>query len=151
MTDVALSTDRRRNISEAVEKRKNFKDSKEWRNAMKAIMLAVTALLLVGVSSYAAPPSTQTFSGEIMDSACAAMGNHDAGYKMSNTHTPKDCTLACVKSGSKFVLYNSANKTAYQLDDQQKPRDFAGQKVKVVGTYDTGTKTIHVEKIEAGS
>jgi type 1 fimbria pilin len=118
---------------------------------MKAIMLVSTALLLVGVGSYAAPPSTQTFSGEIMDSACATMGNHDAGYKMSNTHTPKDCTLACVKSGSKFVLYNSASKTVYQLDDQQKPRDFAGQKVKVVGTYDTGTKTIHVEKIQAGS
>ncbi len=118
---------------------------------MKAITLASTALLLFGVSSYAAPPSARTFSGEIMDSACSAMGNHDAGYKMSNTHTPKDCTLACVKSGSKFVLYNSANKTAYQLDDQQKPRDFAGQKVKVVGTYDTSTKTIHVEKIQAGS
>lgn len=151
MTNVALSTDRRRNISEAIGERKNFSDSKEWRNSMKAIMLASTALLLVGVSSYAAPPSARTFSGEIMDSACANMGNHDAGYKMSNTHTPKDCTLDCVKAGSKFVLYNSASKTVYQLDDQQKPRDFAGQKVKVVGTYDTGTKTIHVEKIEAGS
>ena len=119
---------------------------------MKAITLAFTALLLVGVSSYAAPKSaSRTFSGEIMDSACANMGNHDAGYKMTNTHTPKDCTLDCVKAGSKFVLYNSASKTVYQLDDQQKPRDFAGQKVKVVGTYDTGTKKIHVEKIEAGS
>jgi negative regulator of replication initiation len=86
-----------------------------------------------------------------MDGACASMGNHDAGYKMSNTHTPKDCTLACVKGGSKFVLYNAASKTIYQLDNQQKPRNFAGQKVKVVGTYNTGTKTIHVEKIEAGS
>ena len=119
---------------------------------MKPTVLALAALMLVGVGSYAAPKSaSRTFSGEIMDSACANMGNHDAGYKMSNTHTPKDCTLACVKSGSKFVLYNSATKTAYQLDDQQKPKDFAGQKVKVVGTYNAGTKTIHVEKIEAGS
>ena len=119
---------------------------------MKAVSLLFAALLFVGVSSYAAPKSTsQTFNGEIMDGACASMGNHDAGYKMSNTHTPKDCTLDCVKAGSKFVLYNSASKTVYQLDDQQKLRDFAGQKVKVVGTYDTGTKTIHVEKIEAGS
>src|SRR5665213_1901521 len=120
-TNVTLSVDRRRNIREAIEEFQNFNDFKEWRNSMKAIILASTALLLVGVSSYAAPPSARTFSGEIMDSACANMGNHDAGYKMSNTHTPKDCTLACVKSGSKFVLYNSANKTAYQLDDQQKP------------------------------
>jgi len=25
----------------------------------------------------------------------------------------KDCTLACVKSGAKFVLYDAAAKTAY--------------------------------------
>ena len=119
---------------------------------MKPTVLALTTLMLVGVSAYAAPKSAnRTFNGEIMDSACANMGNHDAGYKMTNTHTPKDCTLECVKAGSKFVLYNSATKTAYQLDDQQKPREFAGQKVKVIGTYDTGSKTIHVEKIEAGS
>lgn len=119
---------------------------------MKSTLLALTALLFMGGVSYAAPKGTnQTFSGEIMDSACANMGNYDAGYKMSNTHTPKDCTLACLKSGSKLVLYNSATKTIYQLDDQNKPKEFAGQKVKVVGTYNAGTKVIHVEKIEAGS
>lgn len=119
---------------------------------MKPIILALSAVMIVGVGSYAgAKTSGRSFSGEIMDSACANMGNHDAGYKMSDTHTPKDCTLTCVKSGSKFVLYNATTKTAYQLDNQQKPREFAGQKVKVVGTYNAGTKTIHVEKIEAGS
>lgn len=119
---------------------------------MKPTVFALATLMLVGVGSYAAPKSTnRTFSGEIMDGACANMGNHEAGYKMSNTHTPKDCTLACVKSGSKYVLYNSATKTVYELDDQNKPREFAGQKVKVVGTYNTGTKMIHVEKIETGS
>src|ERR1017187_5901811 len=75
-TNVTLSVDRRRNIKEAIEEFQNFRDFKKWRNSMKAIMLVSTALLLVGVGSYAAPPSTQTFSGEIMDSACATMGNH---------------------------------------------------------------------------
>lgn len=119
---------------------------------MKPLVLALTIAMIAGVGSYAgAKSSDRTFSGEIMDSACANMGNHDAGYKMSNTHTPKDCTLECVKSGSKFVLYDASTKTTYQLDDQQKPKGFAGQKVKVIGTYNTGTKTIHVETIEAGS
>ena len=64
--------------------------------SMKPTVLALTALMLVGVGAYAAPKSAnRTFNGEIMDSACANMGNHDAGYKMSNTHTPKDCTLEC--------------------------------------------------------
>ena len=119
---------------------------------MKPIGVVFAAIMLAGMGAYAAPRSTtQSFRGEIMDSACANMGNHDAGYKMSNTPTPKDCTLACVKSGSKFVLYNAATKTAYQLDNQEKPREFAGQKVKVIGTFNEGTKTIHVEKIEGGS
>ena len=70
---------------------------------------------------------------------------------MTGTNTPKDCTLACAKTGGKFVLYDAAKKATYELDDQAKPRDFAGQKVKVIGTYESSTKTIHVEKIEAAS
>jgi hypothetical protein len=119
---------------------------------MKTGFLALTALLFAGVSSYAAaPPPAHTFTGQIMDSACAKAGNHDAGYKMTNTNTPKDCTLACVKGGSTFVLYSPTRKAVYHLDDQTKPRDFAGQNVRVVGTYTASTKTIHVEKIEPAS
>ena len=118
---------------------------------MKKVVLAAVVLMIMGTLSFARPKTSRTFAGEIMDSACAKMGNHDAGYKLTSTNTPKDCTLACVKAGSKFVLYNPTRKTAYQLDDQEKPKDFAGQEVKVVGTYDAATKTIHVEKIEPGS
>ncbi len=49
------------------------------------------------------------------------------------------------------MLYDATKKATYQLDDQEKPKDFAGQKVKVTGTYDRATKTIRVEKIEAAS
>jgi hypothetical protein len=38
-------------------------------------------------------------------------------------------------------------KTIYELDDQQKPARFAGQKVKVTGTYDKATQTIHVSDV----
>lgn len=118
---------------------------------MKKLVLIVMAVMMFGAISFARPKASNTYTGEIMDSTCAKMGNHDAGYKLTNTNTPKDCTLACVKGGAKFVLYNSAKKVTYELDDQEKPRDFAGQDVKVIGTFDAATKTIHVEKIEAGS
>ncbi len=55
------------------------------------------------------------------------------------------------ENGGKFVLYDSAKKATYQLDDQEKPKEFARQKVKVTGTYDKTTKTIHVENIEPAS
>ena len=113
---------------------------------MRKLILFVVILFVGAGVSYA---RARVFTGEIMDSACAKMGSHDAGYGMTSTKTPKDCTLTCVKSGSQFVLYNAARKITYTLDDQTKPKDFAGEKVRVVGTYNSSTKTIHVEKIES--
>lgn len=126
---------------------------------MKRIAISLAALLVVASSSFAAPKlsvhksgKATTFAGEIMDSQCAMMGSHDpAGYKMTKTDNPKDCTLACVKMSGKFVLYDAAKKATYMLDDQEKPKEFAGQKVKVTGTYDKATKTIHVESIAAAA
>jgi Protein of unknown function (DUF5818) len=99
--------------------------------------------------SQSAVPTTavETFTGEIMDSACAAMGGHG---QMGKSEGAKGCTLDCVKMGSKLVLYNGATKKTYQLDDQTKPVQFAGGQVKVTGTLDSSTGTIHVESITAG-
>jgi hypothetical protein len=98
-------------------------------------------MVLTGISF--AAQKDATYGGEIMDSHCAAMGNH--GGKEA-----KACTNACVKGGASYVLYNSAEKAVYQLDDQKKPVEFAGQKVNVIGTLDKTTKTIHVTDIQAG-
>jgi hypothetical protein len=106
-----------------------------------AMFLAIAAMC-VGIGR--AQDKTRTFHGDIMDSNCAAKGAH--GMPDS-----KACTLACVKGGAKFVLYNSTTKKTYQLDDQTKPADFAGAKVDVTGTYDAATMTIHVTDIKAAS
>ncbi len=91
----------------------------------------------------------KTFTGEIMDSACAMMGGHESMMKDEGAKDAKECTLKCVNSGSKLVLYDARSKTTYQLDDQSKAKDFSGQKVKVTGEYDSGTKTISIKSIEA--
>jgi hypothetical protein len=94
----------------------------------------------------------RTFNGEIMDSACAQMGSHDGMMKSNaDIKDAKGCTLGCVKGGAKFVLYDAASKTVYELDDQQKPVKFAGEKVKVMGTVDKVTNTIHVTDIHGAS
>ena len=115
---------------------------------MKKLVMSIGACMLLA-SGLAAAKDT-TFSGEIMDSACAKGGGHESMFKKMGTNDPKACTLACVKGGSKFVLFN-ADKTFYQLDDQKKPEPFAGQKVEVTGTLDKATKTIHVAAIKAAS
>ena len=55
-----------------------------------------------------------------------------------------------VKPGNKYVLYDPATKTKYQLDDQDLVQPYVGSKeVQITGTLDATTKTIHVKEIKA--
>ena len=124
---------------------------------MKKLIIGFIGSMLLLTVSFAAPKDS-TYSGEIMDSQCAKNGSHDAMLKKEGMEKmigdPKAammCTTNCVKHGGKYVLYNATRKTVYQLDDQQKPAEFAGQKVKVTGTLDKATKTVHVASIQAAS
>lgn len=112
---------------------------------MKKTLLAVAAsLLLLPTLALAAG---QSFTGEIMDSSCAQLGSHEKMMKSMDIKTARECTMDCVKAGSKLVLFDPATKTIYQLDDQKKAAVFAGEKVHVIGTYVQATKTIHVRII----
>ena len=112
---------------------------------MNKLGLALAALLLLSTAALAAPKAG-TFKGEIMDSACAKAGSHDGMMKQAGLKTAKDCTEACVKGGNKYVLYSKSSKKVYQLDDQTKPQQFAGQNVTVKGTLDGDS--IHVSSIK---
>jgi hypothetical protein len=110
---------------------------------MKKLAICVaTVAMFVGGAVAAQQARSRSFTGEIMDSNCAKAGAHNPAMGSA-----KECTLGCVKGGAKFVLYNPTTKAIYQLDDQKKPEEFAGEKVKVTGTYDSKTKTIHVAEI----
>lgn len=113
-----------------------------------ALTLTVAALLMLPSVSFGAVRA-RTFTGNIMDSQCAKMGSHETMKKKAGIATDAECTKECVGMGGKYVLYNAATKTVYQLDDQKKPEAFAGENVKVTGTYNAKTKTIHVESIAA--
>lgn len=115
---------------------------------MKKFILCLilsSSLLTVGLAAQKA----QTFTGEIMDQQCGLLGGHSA--MMNQGESAKDCSNRCASIGGKYVLFDGANKMVYQLDDQKKAQSFAGAKVKVSGTYDTSSKTIHVASIQPGS
>jgi hypothetical protein len=113
----------------------------------KLAMGLVVSVILWGVSLAAQKEST--FSGEISDRYCTMANSHEEMMKRHNVKTTKDCIPACVKAGGKYVLIDAATKTVYvlEVDDRQKPARFAEQKVKVTGTYDKATQTIHVRAI----
>jgi hypothetical protein len=93
----------------------------------KITYLGFTLLLAANLSfAGAAQAGAKTFVGNISDSMC--------GLKhMMPGKSDKECTLECVKAGSKYVLADLANGKVYQLSDQKKPEEFAGQRVKVTG------------------
>ena len=115
---------------------------------MKLSMLFASVLLVVAMVSIAPARAGEkgeekTVVGYIGDSMC--------GLKHMNMDDEKACTLKCVDGGGKFILADRANKVVYTLDDaaQEKAREFAGQKVKVMGQVDAKAKTIKVTMIEA--
>jgi type II secretory pathway component GspD/PulD (secretin) len=52
-----------------------------------------------------------------------------------------------IKVGRKLVLREAKTKTSYQLDDQDKAKQFEGRSVNVVATMDPNTNTLHVVDI----
>jgi len=56
-----------------------------------------------------------------------------------------------VKEKGKLILKDTAANVSYQLDDQEKAKQFEGKQVKVTGKLDMNTNVIHVESIEAAS
>jgi hypothetical protein len=115
---------------------------------MKRLALGFAAALMF-LTVVGAAPKNQTFTGEIMDSQCAGMGAHEQMIRtFEKVNTAKECTLACVKAGGKFVLFDATTRITYQLDDQKKPAQFAGARVTVTGTLDDPNKTIRVANIK---
>jgi len=131
----------------------------ETEGKMQNSRKLVTAVILLGATVPALPIAVHpkqandgrslNLVGEIMDSRCAIDGSHDKMMQENGTKTAKDCTLQCAKSGGSYVLFDPETKSVYQLDDQQKPERFAGQRVRVSGTYDEPSKTMHVESIDS--
>ena len=75
------------------------------------------------------------------DSQPVAAPDADAN---ASVHT---VTGAISKDGDSYVLKVS-DTTSYKLDDQDKAKQFQGQKVRVTGQVDLNNNQIHVQKIE---
>ncbi|HEY6268871.1 MAG TPA: DUF5818 domain-containing protein [Candidatus Acidoferrum sp.] len=96
----------------------------------------------------------KTFKGEIADTQCALnvhslSQSHKEMIEMKpEVKTNADCARYCVKErGGRFVLQTPDK--VYKLDAQVLAEQWAGLKVKVIGTLDPKTETITVRTIES--
>ena len=118
---------------------------------MKRLILNLaTVLLLAAAFLQAGFKSTHkhntSYTGEIMNGSCAGQSSHNLEMAREGAKNATDCTM-CRKDGARLVLYSPEVKASFNLDDQVKPREYVGEKVAIVGTYDEPTRTIHVQSI----
>src|SRR6478672_11708120 len=98
--------------------------------------------------------TTVSLHGAIMDSQCAFNVHSDAHSHdwmtkrgIQGASDEESCTHHCVKDmGGSYVLV--VKKEVYKLDDQVKAEQFAGKKVKINGSLDADTHTLHVFDME---
>jgi hypothetical protein len=121
----------------------------------RIIVWSAVWLLVLSFVAYAGAEEPKTFRGEITDSQCALnvhslTQSHQEMLKSKSGDagkTPASCSQFCiVHLGGKFVLASKGH--VYHLDNQELPRGFVGEKVKLHGVLDSKTETIHVVDIE---
>ena len=106
---------------------------------MKIFAIALTALMIA-----ASPRAVeQTWKGQITDSLCGA--KHEEAAEGQGKMPDRDCTLACVRGGSKFALLVDGK--LYQIANQDLAdlKTHAGHNVTVTG--ELKGQTITVSKI----
>ncbi len=104
-------------------------------------LIAIFGLCMLA-AALAAAQAKQTFTGTITDDMCAR-ADHS---QMRMAPTDAECAAACIDAhGAVYILFDGDG--SYQLSDQKAAEKFVARKVKVVGTLDGKTRTIHVESI----
>jgi hypothetical protein len=129
--------------------------NKPIQKARAAFCFAAFALLSFYLFAKDKPKdSTVNLHGAIMDSQCAFNVHSDAHSHewmtkrgVQGATDEESCTRHCVKDmGGSYVLV--VKKDVYKLDDQVKAEQFAGKKVKLSGTLDGETHTLHIFDLE---
>ena len=109
---------------------------------MKIALLLSIALF---VAASAIPlAAEQTWTGKIADSACGA--KHEEAAEGQGVMADRECTQACVRGGSKYVLVVDGKVMQIANQDNKDLATHAGHTVKLTGEL-KGT-AITVSKIE---
>jgi hypothetical protein len=80
----------------------------------------------------------------------AAQSQTSMGEQSTESQAPQIFVGKIAKSKGNLVLKDDAG-TSYKLDNTEQAKQFVGKSVKVIGTLDASTNTIHVANIQAPS
>ena len=110
-------------------------------------------MVAAALLAHAGEEKPRALYGQIADTQCALnihslTRSHAEMLKSKATGgTEGSCATYCVRYlGGDFVLASKGE--VYRIDNQEKVRQFAGQKVKITGTLEQKSKIIHLIQIE---
>ena len=119
---------------------------------MKSLALPCAIFIVVLTASAGA----RTFKGQIMDSECASNAHstthsHVEMAGIKGNISDRQCTILCVEQGdSIYVFLDHDGKTVYKLSTEQKDlKQYAGEKIEIVGSLDAQGKRIIVSSIKS--
>ena len=107
---------------------------------MKQVLRSLCCLgLLAGLASFASA-ADKTWTGQISDSMCGT-----SHMKMTSAHpgmTDRECALACVKGGGKYVFVSDGK--VYKIANQESAllQMHAGHTVQLTGDMNGDTVTV---------
>ena len=101
-------------------------------------------LVALGVIAWAVPAMNVQAAGH--NAVLSAQEDEPAEPAAQETEA-QSFTGQILNHDGKYALHGEDGKT-YQIDDQDKAKDFDGKKVKVTGTLDEESMTISVNEIE---
>ena len=83
-----------------------------------------------------------TWTGQISDSACGMSHAKMLAEHKGDLKTDRDCTLACIKGGSKYVFVSDGK--VYNISNQKLAalKIHAGETVELTGTMKGDTVTV---------
>jgi len=115
-----------------------------------ALYIGLVFLILPALAP--AGTAKNVFRGEISDTQCAmnvhslSRSHEEMIAKQTMGTDPASCAKACVRRGGEWVL-RSGDKV-YRLRNQTHVEEFAGKKVRVLGSFDPSSNTIDNSSIE---
>jgi len=104
---------------------------------MKTSFLLLTVVLIAGAAPAGAD---QTWTGKISDSACGK--KHEEAVENEGVMADRECTEACVRGGSKYVLVADGKVLKIANQDNKDLATHAGHAVKITGELKGDTITV---------
>ena len=102
--------------------------------------IRLLGIIAFGVWLAAPIGAQQTWTGQISDSLCKA--KHEEAAEGQGKMADHDCTVSCVRGGSKYVLLVDGKVLQIANQDQKDLQTLAGQPVTVTGELEGDTITI---------